>query len=254
MTPRCEFEYCKPKGLLAERLEVMKDRRFDVIPMLQGKDLESGHISDYLDQETMARKMEQGFRYCGDASTKIGEDDRLKEDLHVEGIIARFLSRADKLKVPFFVVDSANKIIGLITLADLDKIAVKMYLFALISELELSLLDIVSKRYGELKNVCCCKYCLRRREKRKKERSKDNLEEYYYLYIKELMHIVTHSDIRNQIEKSTEKILRMKDCEDISQLRNTIAHPKPLVSGKFPINRLIKIHNLIKNLVAACKT
>lgn len=254
MTPRCEFEYCKPNDLLAERLEVMKDKRFDVIPVLQGKDLESGRISDYLDRETMVQKIKQGFRYCGDASTKIGEDDRIKEDIPVEDVMAKFLFRTDKLKVPLFLVNSANKIVGLITLADLDKIAVKMYLFALISELELSLLDIVSKRYDKLKNVCNCKYCLRCREKRKKKYSKDNLEEYYYLYIKELMHIVTHSDIRNRIEKRTKEILRMKDCEDISQLRNTTAHPKPLVSGKFPINRLIGVHDLVKDLIAACKT
>ena len=222
--------------------------------MLRGKNLETGRIFSYLDQETMKQKMEEGYRYCEDAEIKIEKGDLLKDDLHLEDVMVRFASRTKKPKVPFFVVSSSKRIIGLMTLADLDKIAMRMYLFALISELELSLLDIVSQRYDELREVCTCRYCLYCRKKREKKYANDKLEEYYYLYIKELMHIITDSDIRKQIEKGTKNILRKRDCEDISQLRNTIAHPKPLISGKFPINRLIKVHNIIKDLIIACKS
>ena len=260
MTPRFEFEYCKPKDLLEERLRVMEDREFDVIPMLQGKDLETGRITDYLDQETMKQKIGEGYRYCKNASREIGEEDLVKEDLRVEDVMSKFAYRTDKPKVPFFVVSSDQKIVGLITLADLDKMAIKMYLFALISELELSLLKIISKRYKELKEICTCKYCLNRRQAREgrkksqKPLSKDSLEEYYYLYTKELMHVIIKSDIRGQIQKRAKRVLTLSDCDDIAKLRNTVAHPKPLVSGKFPINRLIKVRKLIKDLIFACKT
>lgn len=253
MTPRCKFEYCKPNDLLAERLEVMKHRRFDVVPVLQGKDLESGHISDYLDRETVVQRIEQGFRYCMDASTKIGEDDRMKEDVHIEDVMAKFQSRADKLKIPFFLVNSADKIVGLVTLADLDKIAVKMYLFALISELELSLLDIISKHYESLKTACKCRYCNGKRKilsADKKKNPEDRLEDYYYLYLTEMFHMITQSDLNVRIAPH----FKTKDYIDIVQLRNTVAHTKPLVSGKFPVKRLIETQNLIKSLISACKS
>ena len=177
----------------------------------------------------------------------------------MERLIARFLSRTDKLKIPYFIVNSANRIVGLITLADLDKVAVKTYLFALVSELELSSLDIVSKRYEDLKTVCKCKYCKRMRKRRlntskKRKSTEDKLEEYYYLYLKEVFHIITHCDINERIGKTEKGILKSKDYDNIVQLRNTVAHTKPLVSGKFPIKRLVKTHNLIKSLISACKS
>jgi predicted transcriptional regulator len=252
MTPRNEFEYCRPKDLLSKKLQVMEDRCFDAIPILRGKDLETGCISGYLDQETTMQKMREGKEYCEDASTKIDAEDLLKEDLHIKDVMFRFSARADKTKIPFFVVNSANRIIGLTTLADLDKIAVKMYLFALISELELSLLQIVSKHYRKLRETCTCKYCYRKRTERQIS-PRDSLEEYYYLYIKELLHIIIKSEKLGQIQKRIRNLLTLENCDEIAALRNEIAHPKPLVSGKFPINRLVKVHNLLEKLIFMCK-
>lgn len=190
MTPRYKFLYCRPNNILADKLQEMENGRFDAIPMLEGEDLETGYIREYLYQETIKQKIKQGYRYCKDAAIEIEDEDRLPENLPLERLIARFLSRTDKLKIPYFIVNSANRIVGLITLADLDKVAVKTYLFALVSELELSSLDIVSKRYEDLKTVCKCKYCKRMRKRRlntskKRKSTEDKLEEYYYLYLEE---------------------------------------------------------------------
>lgn len=253
MTPRHEFEFCRPNDSLDERLQRMEKRNIDVIPMLQGQDLETGDISEYLDQETMRKRKEEGCMRCGDAAKQISQEDYVKEDLHITEIISSYLSRANRPKMPFFLVNENRQITGLVTLADFDKVAVKMYLFALISELEVSLLAIVSKRYSELKELCRCRrYCLRKRESRKNKSNSDSLEEYYYLNLRELMHIIMKSDVREHLERHV-GALNNKDYEEIALLRNTVDHCKPLVSGDFPIDRLVKIHRHITNLISAAK-
>lgn len=230
---------------------------FDVLPMLEGKDLETGRIGYYLDQRTMREKLDEGHTCCDAAAKEICEDDRVPDNLHVENVMPRFLSRMESVraKVPFFVTDSDDRIIGLITLADVDRIAVKMYLFTLISELELSLLQFISTHYDKIKEVCSCKYCLRERANRHKRLRSygDRLEEYYYLNLKETLHIIVKSESMDRIQKQIKGILTLRNCEDIVDLRNDIAHPKPLVSGRFPIGRLIKVHDLIKDLILKCK-
>jgi predicted transcriptional regulator len=252
MTPKHEFEFCRSNDSLDERLQRMERRNIDVIPMLQGEDLETGDISEYLDQETMRKRKEEGCTRCGNVAERIREENRLNEDLHVTEIMPSYLSRANRPKMPFFLVDANDQITGLITLADFDKVAVKMYLFALVSELEVSLLDIVSKKYPELKELCRCDYCLKNRKSRKNKSNSDSLDEYYYLNLRELLHIVIESDIREHLERHV-GALNNKDYEEIALLRNAVDHCKPLVSGDFPIDRLVKIYERIKNLISAAK-
>lgn len=253
MTPRRNFLYCKPNDMLDKKLSEMEKGPFDVIPMLVGGDIETGHIAKYLDQETMKQKRNQGCQYCKDAATEIEHEDRLQVDFPLEKLIIKFLSRTNKPKIPFFVVNHGNRIVGLMTLADLDKVAVKTYLFALISELELSLLDIISKHYESLKTACKCRYCNGKRKilsAGKRKNPEDRLEDYYYLYLTEMFHMITQSDLNVRIAPH----FNTKDYIDIVQLRNTVAHTKPLVSGKFPVKRLIETQNLIKSLISACKS
>jgi hypothetical protein len=254
MTPRYEFEYCKPNDLLDEQLQIMRDKGFDVIPMLKGTGLETGEFSEYLSQESIEEKIKKGFKNCEDATTKIEEEDKILEDLPMDEVISKFSSRKNKSRVPLFLRNENNQITGLMTLADLDKTAVKMYLFALISELELSLLQMVSKDYYKLREVCMCKYCVRKRKERKKRmHSHDNLEEYYYLNLKELIHIIITPENLCETHRRVKNVLLREGHGEIVKLRNTIAHPKLLVSDKFPISKLARIHSLIKNLLSICK-
>ena len=254
MTPRHEFEYCHPDDLLTQKLSVMDTCRFDVLPMLEVDDLATGRILYYVEQDTIKRKIDQGYKYCKEAATKIDDDDLLRKESRMKDVIFVFSARRNKKKIPLFLVDSTNRIIGLITLADLDKTAAKMYLFALISELELSLLKIVSPHYNKLKEICTCDYCIGTRTRRaQKSFSGDTLEEYRYLYLKELLHIVMKSGNLSLAHERTKNVLTPEDCDVIADLRNEIAHPKPLVSGNFPLSKLIKVHNLISELIFICK-
>jgi len=254
MTPRDRFEYCKPGDSLDDKLQIMRRKGFDTIPMLKGTDLKSGEISEYLTQENIEDKIAQGFMRCEEASTRIEEEDQIREDLPMEEVISKLSSRKNKSKLPLFLRDENDLISGLMTLADVDKTAVKMYLFALMSELELSLLEMISIDYGKVKEVCKCKYCLRKRRARKDQmRSHDNLEEYYYLNLKELIHIIIESESSSWAQRKVKDALIREGHGEIVKLRNTIAHPKPLVSDKFPISKLARVHSLVKNLLSICK-
>ena len=253
MTPRTEFEYCKPDDLLAPKLEGMKEGNF-VIPMLQGVDLKTGDFHEYVTQENTESKMKQGFKYCGDAATAIDKEDRILENLSMEEAVFRFSCRKNKSKIPFFLVDADNQITGLVTLADLDKTAVKVYLFALGSELELSLLEIVSKHFERFREVCTCEYCTQKRRTREnKEFSRDRLEEYYYLYLEELIHIIAKSEDLSEDQKQVKDIMVRRRYGKIVELRNAVAHPKPLVSDKFPVEKLAEAISLLRDLISTCK-
>jgi len=254
MTSRNEFEYCKSDDSLTEKLRVMKKRRLDVIPIIQGDDLDTAQISRYVEQGDMEKKIEQGCRWCEEASTEIGSCDYLSYDLQMKDVISRFSKRAANSKIPFFLIDSTKQIVGLITVADLDKTAAKMYFFAILCELELSLLKIISGHYKGLKEICSCKYCREQRGKRaEKEFSGDTLEEYHYLNLTELLHIVGESENIRPAHDRIKSVLALDRCDDIIRLRNAIAHPKPLVWEEFPLDKLVKVHDIIRNLILILK-
>lgn len=104
MTPRDEFEYCKPDDSLNERLNVMENQRFDALPMLEGDDLATGGIRRYVDQDFMREKKDKGCTYCEAAATEIDNDDFLREDAHMEDVIRKFSARTSKTKIPLFLV------------------------------------------------------------------------------------------------------------------------------------------------------
>ncbi len=254
MTSRDEFEYCRPDDMLTSKLARMRKRNFDVIPMLRGFDLRNGDFREYLTHENMGSKIKQRFKYCKEAATEIQEEDRIPENLSVEEVILRFSLRRNKSKIPFFLADPNDKVTGLVTLADLDKTPVKVYLFTLMSELELSLLEIVSKHFEKFREICSCGYCLQKRRTREnKGLGHSRLEEYYYLYLKELIHMVTRLEGFSENQKRLKDIIARKEHEKISELRNTIVHPRPLVSDKFPVEKLAETISLLNDLISSCK-
>jgi CBS domain-containing protein len=254
MTPRDEFEYCEPDDLLVPKLALMKEENFDVIPMLHGLDLKNGDFHEYLAQENMEFKIKQEFKYSKDAAIEIEKEDRIPENLTMGEAILKFSRRKNKSKIPFFLVDTDDQITGLVTLADLDKTPVKVYLFALTSELELSLLEIISQHFERLREVCPCRHCARKRRIRDaKKYPCDRLEEYYYLYLEELIHIISKSEGFSENQKQMKDIIVSRGYTKIVELRNAIAHSKPLVSDKFPVEKLAESINLIKDLISTCK-
>jgi hypothetical protein len=254
MTPRAEFTCCEPEDLLEEKLETMKGK-FDALPMFQGTDLNEAEIHEYLTQENADRKIKQGYRYCKEACSKIEEEDKIPEDLPVELLFAKLALRKNKAKVPLFLLDENNQVAGLITVADLDKVAVKMYLFALISELELTLLKIISSDYHKLREVCKCGYCIKARERRKGKVYPDkNLEEYHYLYLTEIIHIILKSESLCESHRKVKSIFHSNSYGEIDTLRNAVAHPKPIVTDDFPLEKLVRLHNLIRDAIALCKS
>jgi hypothetical protein len=253
MTHKVELEYCKPDDLLEDKLGIMQQKNFDNIPMLQGNDLETGEFHEYLTQENIAKKINEGCRYCKEASIEIPEENKIHEDAAIKQFIATNPFSRDNSKGPIFAVNNSKHVTGLVTLADLDKVAARMYFFALFSELEISLIELFSSNYASLREVCTCDYCIGKRNFRKKHIQLDeNLEEYHYLFLKEIIHIVMKSKNLCALHEKVKAILQDKDKE-LTEFRNNIVHPKPLVSNKFPVAKLRATQFLIDRIVSTCK-
>jgi len=254
MTPRAEFICCKPDDLLEEKLETTKGK-FDALPLFKGTDLNEAEIHEYLTMENADRKIKLGYRYCKEACSKIEEEDKIPEDLPVELLFARLALRKNRAKVPLFLLDEDDQVTGLLTVADLDKVPVKMYLFALISELELTLLNIISSDYHKLREVCKCDYCIEMRQKRKGKVYPDkNLEEYHYLYLTEIIHIILKSESLCESHRKVKNTFQSNSYGEIDALRNAVAHPKPIVTNDLPLEKSVRLHNLIRDTIALCKS
>lgn len=254
MTPKAQFEYCRPEDSLEDKLKIMQQYNFDCLPMLQGPILETGDFKEYVTQEKTEENITKGFRFCRDAATRIAEKDKLPELLPLRQFINCKPFQNIKFKVPIFLTNGKMQVTGLVTLADMDKVAARMYFFALFSELELSLLTLISDKYSSFREICRCKCCESKRDFRKRKQSMDELEGYYYLYIKEIFHIVLESPSVSKVHDEVKIFLNREGYSNMVDLRNNIMHPKPLVSQKFPIDKLSDIQNSITNLLLIFKT
>ena len=100
-----------------------------------------------------------------------------------------------------------------------------------------------------------CRYCTTRRATRKKRMKSfgDRLDECHYLYLKEILHMFQKSEPLSQFQERIKCVLTLRNIDDIVSLRNAVVHPKPLVSGVFPLSRLMQVHRLVKDLISECK-
>ena len=61
------------------------------------------------------------------------------------------------------------------------------------------------------------------------------------------------SEVFSENQKQVKDFMFSRGYTKIVELRNAIAHPKPLVSDKFPVEKLAESINLIKDLISTCK-
>jgi CBS domain-containing protein len=185
LTPRDNFFYCHPNQNVSDAKRLLRDKKFSGAPLKE----------KVLRRLVKLEKLEQcdgHIKHCSEVATEITGQDMIPEDTSIERLIGIFAGRKDNS--PLFVAKNKS-ITGLITSADLDKIAVKVYFFILISALESLLLDIIGKGYEKYKS------CLQNPGKVEKRRRRCKgelvgLDEYHYLMTPEILEIVWGSAIK----------------------------------------------------------
>lgn len=251
MTPRTEIDYCMPNDSLKDKIEVMNKKRFDGMPLLQGnKFIKCLTITKALE------KLQEGFKDCNNASVLIKENDKISENLTIKNLIEDNPFQKRNSEIPLFIENNENQIVGLITSADLDKVASRMYFYILFSELEHSLLKIIAEDFEKYKKICNCNTCKMKRKSRInhiKRQIDEELDEYHYLFLIEILHMISKSPSSSKVHQKIKELLKKEQCKELNEFRNHIMHPKPIVSKKYPIKKIAEIQNLVNQILTIFK-
>ena len=235
MTPRDKFTCCQSDQNVSDAIRLLKTNRFSAAP------LDEVGIHRYV----RLKKLEQYagvVRCCEEVADEIAKSDIITEDTTIKNLIAIFADRKDP--IPLFVIKQ-NSITGLITGADLDKIAVKVYFFILISALESLLLDIIGNNYKKYKSCLENPRNVERRY-RKCKGELVGLDEYHYLMTKEIFEIVWKSDIKTKMTVRTED-----ELDKLRKFRNKVAHGNYIIVNDEDITNLRQMHDRICEYIRA---
>ena len=236
MTPRDKFFYCQPNQNVSDAKRLLRKNKFSGAP------LKEKVIRNLVKLEKL-EQCDEHIKHCSEVATEITAQEIIPEDTTIESLIGIFAERKDPS--PLFVA-KVNSITGLITCADLDKIAVKVYFFILMSALESLLLDIIGKDYEKYKS------CLQNPGKvekryRKCEGELVGLDEYHYLMTPEILEIVWGSAIKTIMNVKTED-----ELEKLKNFRNSVAHGNYIIIKDEDVRQLKemneRIHGYIRTL------
>lgn len=235
MTPREEFFYCQPYQNVSDAKTLLQNNRFSGAP------LEEEAIRRYVKLEKL-EECAENIKCCVEAATEISEQERIPDNTTIERLITVFAGR-DCPKLLF--VGDDESIVGLVTGADLDKIAVKVYFFILISALESLLLGIIGKNY---KNYKCYLQNPAQVEERYRKCKGElvGLDEYNYLMTPEILEIVWKSEI-----KTTMNVLNQEELRELEYFRNLIAHGNYIITKDEDVGRLKKMDERIRGYITA---
>ena len=216
-------------------LDLMRRHRFDILPVEPTAVVDS-------EVRTFYSTREWG-NFTSIERRKINHDDVIRFDTPIRELIKLF---ADQLR-NFFFLSSENKIVGLVTIANLNCRQVNIYLFSLLAELEVLLAKLVSEN---VENKLLEEYidadpklAPRREEDRKVGTDLPAVE---YLYLSSLINVMTKEGLHKELGYSSRKAFD-RNFGPLVKLRNTVAHPtKSIVSGPDGIKQLWKRINLLE--------
>ena len=223
MVSKEKFRYYSPEG----------ENKFDIMPIM-----ENNEVVKYWDKKS-------------NKTIEIKSEHIISSNLDLISLINCFQEK------PFYFVKHGTKIMGLVSIPDLNKSPMRVLLYLLISEIELSLKEVLSKRIEDPLSYLSEE----RKEKINGDKEKDtksnlDLDIYEYLYLCDYFKVL------DKEEKLIEKVgLSKNKFNDqfgfINTFRNDIAHPtRDLMAKSNPnefikklkdrIERLIEFNDLIK--------
>lgn len=235
MTPRDEFSCCRPDQNVMDAIRLLQESKFSAAP------LDDEEINRYVSLERLEKSACRSTR-CSEVATKITTHDRIRENTTIESLIRILAGRRDPC--PLFV-SQENSTVGLVTCADLDKIAVKVYFFILISALESLLSNVIGGDYQRYKSFLHNPKNVEKRYK-KCEGKLVGLDEHHYLMTGEILETVWESDIKTRIDvRSEEELNKLKD------FRNKVAHGNYIVVRDEDVTRLREMDEKIRRYIKA---
>jgi len=223
--------------------EIMRANRFDILPISS-----SGGVREYYGAKTWNDHSVIG-------KEALTHKDVVPLDTSIRDVIRGFATEGRL----FYFLNDESRIVGLVSVTNLNARQVKLYLFGAISELEVRLGALISARVNEADLVAMTfggtdkeKYD---EVKKRYETDRANgveVDFVEYLYLADLMRIAVAKGLHKVLGYS--KTQFEKNFGSINDLRHRVAHPaRSLVTGDHRVERLWKRIDRIEEALFALR-
>lgn len=219
-------------------LKIMKKYRFDVLPIIKGSE-----VKKYYQTKTWND-------YSSILQKSIMRKDIIPFQTNIRDVIKGFALESRL----FYFLSSEHRIVGLISVVNLNCRQVKVYLFSLLSELEICLGNFIADNIPE-GEIIKMTFGETDKEKHKnvKARFKSDKAKGFevpfveYLYLSDLINIVIKKNLYSMIGYTRDSF--KKSFGSLNDLRHDVAHPaRSLVTSE---NSAEKIWNRIDRIEEA---
>ncbi|KAM3095576.1 hypothetical protein ACKFKG_13260 [Phormidesmis sp. 146-35] len=205
-------------------IQTMRTHCFDVLPIDEGIDKP---IYDYFHTQDWGKWTDETV-----VRSQVNFKDVLPAQTSVLDLIKEFVNN-DRL---FFFLSHEHRIVGLVSVANLNSRQVKFYLFALLCELETRLGKLIRINLDETKILAKLDESAKQDYQNDQDRGFDN-DPIQYLYLSSLIDLARTERLFEQIGYPSKK--QFEKLNTLNELRHQIMHPvRSLVHNKESLDKL----------------
>jgi hypothetical protein len=209
-------------------IAIMKQHRFDVLPVVEGEEVKRYFYTD------------KWNNFSSISEETITHRDVIPFHTHIRDVIKGFASESRN----FHFLTNERRIVGLISVVNLNCRQVKVYLFSLLSELEVSLGKFIAENIPEeqLLNMTLGEKVTEKHEDVKKRYQADKAKGVEvpfveYLYFSDLANIVIKKGLHEKLGYS--RTLFEKNFGSLTDFRNVVAHPaRSIITDEHSVKKL----------------
>ncbi len=204
---------CINKDEADEALEIMKAKRFDVLPIKS---------SNSLVKEYFQTKDRNNYSTLPERKTIIHKDF-IPLQTHIRDLIKSFASESRL----FYLLSNEHRIAGIVTIADLNHRQVRTYLFSLLSELEILLSYLIYREKINEKELLDINYeennKMIRRDYENDKTNEVEVSFVEYLYLPNLLQIIKERDLYSKLGYNNKENFD-GDFKNLREFRNKVMH------------------------------
>jgi len=204
---------------------IMREKRFDVLPIDNGSEVRKYFCTHKWND------------YSNISENLITHRDVIPFHTHIRDVIKGFASEPRD----FYFLHNERRIVGLISVANLNCRQVKVYLFSLLSELEIRLGNFIATHvsedelfkmtFGEKEKI---KYEGVKKRYQEDKMKGDDVPFVEYLYLSDLINIIAKKKLYEPPGYAG-----FAKLGSLNELRHAVAHPaRSIITDKHPVKKL----------------
>jgi len=231
MTPREEMVTQKENASIAQIRALAHDNHFDVIPLTDKNN-----------------KIVKLYNFQEDKVEELIRDWLISRDTTTPDLLEYFVNS----KKPAFFVFSKQKVVGIVTPADLNKIPARVFFYNLVGVLEIALVNLLKEYFGNDETLFLKSLTKTIRDKilQKYEELKSGNTEidiFQQLYLSDIVKIICGNIRLRELFKIHSRQKCEKLLNGIVDLRNQVMHPSRFLIQKLP-DDLLRLNKRVQRL------